>query len=556
MEEDWSDPAWPPGTVRLELLNTGSNAEIVLLPRPTLDPNDPLNWPKWRKYLNFGLACFYALMVFAQFNASSPTWGPLQTELGFSDAVLNDTWAIGCATLAIGSVVMIPFALKYGLRSIYILSTAATMLVMVWAAKTQTAGDWWGVNVLQCFLGSLAEVMVQITVADLFFIHQRGLMNSIYIWTAQTGSNLAPVAAGFITSSQGWRWVWWYFVIFFGITLVMFMFGFQESKFDWMAALQEETISPSSTPSVIIDGVDEKSYQDKPLKEEPLNKDPENIAEEKRPRNLSVIAIDTTIKRKTYWQTLSFVTTSAGDWSTFFRHTWQPFWILATVPGIAYSSCVYAVLLAWSTVMTSALSTYMLDPPYNFSSTSIGLMNLAPFIGTTLGSLICGPVSDWMVLRLARRKGGVYEPEMRLYCFVPFIPFQVAGAFWFGYALKQGQSWVCVAVAFGLCNFGSAPLQSIALTYITDAYNEIVGDALVSLTFVRNMLSTIFVFAMVPWVNAVGVANVFNTIGAIGLVVLLFSFAFIWKGKHWRYICARRYKFFAARQFEPRPVKN
>lgn len=43
-------------------------------------------------------------MVFAQFNASSPTWGPLQTELGFSDAVLNDTWAIGCATLAIGYV--------------------------------------------------------------------------------------------------------------------------------------------------------------------------------------------------------------------------------------------------------------------------------------------------------------------------------------------------------------------------------------------------------------------------------------------------------------------
>lgn len=51
VEDDWSDPAWPPGTVRLELLKTGHNAEIILLPRPTLDPNDPLNWPKWRKYV-------------------------------------------------------------------------------------------------------------------------------------------------------------------------------------------------------------------------------------------------------------------------------------------------------------------------------------------------------------------------------------------------------------------------------------------------------------------------------------------------------------------------
>jgi hypothetical protein len=50
-EDDWSDPAWPPGTVRLELLKTGYDAKIILLPRPTLDPNDPLNWPKWRKYV-------------------------------------------------------------------------------------------------------------------------------------------------------------------------------------------------------------------------------------------------------------------------------------------------------------------------------------------------------------------------------------------------------------------------------------------------------------------------------------------------------------------------
>ena len=89
------------------------------------------------------------------------------------------------------------------------------------------------------------------------------------------------------------------------------------------------------------------------------------------------------------------------------------------------------------------------------------------------GCLICGPVSDWMILRLARRHNGVYEPEMRLWVFVPFIPFQVAGAFWFGYAIQQGESWGAVAAAFGICNFGSAPIQSVALTYIIDAYNEV-----------------------------------------------------------------------------------
>lgn len=94
MADNWidaGDPAFPPGTVRLERLqgsNTdGAESEIILQPRPTNDPNDPLNWPRWRKYLNFGLATFYALMAFAQMNATTPTWGPMEDELGF-DAVL------------------------------------------------------------------------------------------------------------------------------------------------------------------------------------------------------------------------------------------------------------------------------------------------------------------------------------------------------------------------------------------------------------------------------------------------------------------------------------
>lgn len=85
-----NDPQWPPGTVRLERLLGHDHAatEIILQPRPTSDPNDPLNWPKWRKHLNFGLAAFYALMAFAQINATTPTWGPMEAELGFTAALM------------------------------------------------------------------------------------------------------------------------------------------------------------------------------------------------------------------------------------------------------------------------------------------------------------------------------------------------------------------------------------------------------------------------------------------------------------------------------------
>ncbi|KAG6364392.1 hypothetical protein INS49_005993 [Diaporthe citri] len=554
--QDWTDEAaWPPGTVRLEKLlggGNGSQTEIILQPRPSSDPNDPLTWPKWRKYLNFGLATFYAMMAFGQINATTPTWGPMMDELGFDAVLMNNTYAIGCATLALGSFMLIPFALKYGLRPIYVLSSAAQMAVMIWAARTVTGGDWWGVNALQCWVGSLAETMVQMTVADVFFVHQRGLMNSIYIWASNFGSSLAPVAAGFITASQGWRWVWWWMAIFFGVVLIAFIFGFEESKFDWTAAVIHG-VAPS--PDVASTKSDAEGQADKKQPaSDPEKAAPSDLSPGEEP--LTSVQIDPSIPRKTYWQRLSLATTTQGPFMLFARHAYQPFQILFTVPGVAYMSLVYAVLLAWSTVMSAASSTYMILPPYDFNSTQIGLMNLAPFIGNTLGSLICGPLSDWTILRLAKRNNGIYEPEMRLWVFVPFIPFQVAGAFWFGYALQGGQSWVAVAFAFGICNFGSAPISSIALTYMTDAYNEIIGDALVALTFSRNTMSTVFVFSMTPWISRVGMANVFNTIGAIGLSVLLFAFAFLWKGKLWRSRNTKRYKRFAAKQFDPRPIDN
>ena len=68
--DEHNDQEWPPGTVRLEdLKQAGKNGEVILQPRPSRDPNDPLNWPRWEKYLNFGLVSFYAMMVFALYIA-------------------------------------------------------------------------------------------------------------------------------------------------------------------------------------------------------------------------------------------------------------------------------------------------------------------------------------------------------------------------------------------------------------------------------------------------------------------------------------------------------
>ena len=294
------------------------------------------------------------MMVFALIDAATPTWGPMNVQLGFSYDILNDSYAIGCGTLAFGAALLIPFALKYGRRPIYIFSTAIQLAISIWSAKIQTVADIMLVNVFSCLVGALAEVIVQMTIADVYFTHERGRMNSIFIWVENVGGSLAPLAAGYITISQGWRWTWWWCAILFAVALVVYIFAYEETKFDHASA------TPYTTSHEVLDGLraphnsgkktEEKAGEksgttdDKELPSRNSDSELGSNAEDAM-RQMSVIHIDPSIPRKTYLQRLAITTTSPGSFNTFFRHCYQPFMILVTIPAVGYMSMVYRYVI-------------------------------------------------------------------------------------------------------------------------------------------------------------------------------------------------------------------
>jgi hypothetical protein len=80
---------------------------------------------------------------------------------------------------------------------------------------------------------------------------------------------------------------------------------------------------------------------------------------------------------------------------------------------------------------------YFTLPPYNFSSSGVGLLNIPTFIGSILGGFFGGQLSDYSIQWLARRNGGVYEPEMRLWLALPSVVIIPAGYFMFGLSVSQ-----------------------------------------------------------------------------------------------------------------------
>ncbi|CAG8110845.1 unnamed protein product [Penicillium salamii] len=536
-----TDPTWPPGTVRIEDFSQPGDSEVVLHPKPTQDPNDPLNWPLWRKNLNFALVSYYVVMVLALIDVATVTWGPLNLELGFSYALLTDSYAAGCGSLCIGGLFLVPFALKYGRRPIYVFSTAIQCGISVWSAKMQTVTDLMLVNVLSCIVGALAEVLVQMTVADIYFVHQRGLTNTVYFWFMTIGVTLAPLAGGFITQSQGWRWVWWWMAILFGVGFVIFIFFYEETMFD--------TSSINGVP--VADKLDSNPPNKEDLQMSALDNSDIKAPLEIQPT--TELQLDHSIPAKTYWQKLALWTNSPVPFSEVAKHCYQPFLILFRIPGVFFMALVYGVMTACTTVPVTTLSSVMTLPPYNFGASQIGLMGVPPFIGTTLGAVICGPLSDSIALSLAKRKNGIFEPEMRLWLAIAFTPLVPAGLFMFGIGLNNGTHWLLPAFGLGVSSVGVVPASSAALTYLTDSYTDIIADSVVGVTFIRNLISTIFIFALQPWCDSVGLAWFYVTFGLISTVVLLGNLIFIYYGKTLRAKLAGTYHHYSQKQLISRP---
>ncbi|KAK4863984.1 hypothetical protein LT330_010194 [Penicillium expansum] len=566
---------WPPGTLLLQEQRS-NDEEIILQPQPTDDPNDPLNWAPWRKYLNFGLVCLYALLITEFICAATPTWDPMHDQLGFSWAVLNDSYALGCGFLGIGAVILTPFGFKFGRRPLYLISTLVTFGVSIWSAKMQRPVDLLLVNVFSCLFGALSEVIIQMTIADIFYVHQRGLSNAIFIWTVQAGSSLGPLAAGYVTVSQGWRWVWWWNTIMFGVCIVIFGLFYEETK--WVGRSKRISQHPNGS----VSEVDSSSHC--PMKPEmdikgsskgSISSDPSRDQEQGRLLTRDTVILNKDIPMRTWKQRLSVTASSPGHWKIFARHSWQPFLILGTFPAVLFVALVYGVLIALQDAISTTMSSHMTEPPYNFTPDLIGLMNLPQFIGVTIGSLIIGPLSDRFILYLARRNRGIFEPETRLWMMLPFIPLVVAGALMFGYGIDKGFPWPVVAGGIVICSAGIAPINIVALTYITDSYTDvrywlladqkdrslsqftfktmliryqILGDSMVGITFVRNAVSTSFIFALDPWFHAVGIQNVILSMAVIATFVLLFALVFLKYGKVLRAFTAPKYQEYSSKQ--------
>lgn len=212
----------------------------------------------------------------------------------------------------------------------------------------------------------------------------------------------------------------------------------------------------------------------------------------------------------------------------------RPF-VLYSYPAVLWSSAVYACSVGWLIVISECVAVIYREGHYEFNALSTGLVYISPFIGGVLGTAVAGKVSDVIVKAMARRNGGLYEPEFRLVMVIPMLITTVIGLIGFGWSAGVDDPWIVPTVFFGVVSFGCSLGSTTAITFCVDSYRQYAGEALVTLNFSKNVLhGLVFSFFVTGWLKTDGSKTVFTWIGVIQLIVLLFTVPMYIYGKRAR----------------------
>ncbi|KEF55726.1 uncharacterized protein A1O9_08476 [Exophiala aquamarina CBS 119918] len=139
---------------------------------------------------------------------------------------------------------------------------------------------------------------------------------------------------------------------------------------------------------------------------------------------------------------------------------------MGALPKRIHSNSSLAPLLSYSTL-----------PPFgavlckgSARPAAVGYLYTGPFIGGTLGVILMVMTSDPLCGWVARKNGGIYEPEFRIYPIVIAVATGAIGLFLFGSMIDAGKGYYVGSVLHGIYGISVNVAGAVMNAYVVDAY--------------------------------------------------------------------------------------
>ena len=178
-----------PGTARL-FSSTGESLShtIHLIPAPSSDPEDPLNWTQNRKYFNLFCVLLYTIATCILSSVLYSVYTPLGEDNGLTLDELNAGQGYMYLFIGLACLITSPAALAFGKKPMYVITSFATGLVNLWVIFGHGNAQWIGCRLLLGFALSPQFALVEVSIADVV-----GVQYSAYIRPAEASFSCTSV---------------------------------------------------------------------------------------------------------------------------------------------------------------------------------------------------------------------------------------------------------------------------------------------------------------------------------------------------------------------------
>ncbi|KAE9579048.1 putative MFS-type transporter [Colletotrichum fructicola] len=490
------------GNVRLR--DEATN-EIILIPKPSTDPNDPLNWPQWYKYYMAGLIC--VAMMMCNFLAAGPSIALLETALEFYPAAATDNAVLSYSisqtayfftTTAllqgVGNFFWVPMANKFGRRPVYVASYTIYFVCTIWLIFEHSYAGFLAGRILMGFGAGAAETIAPISIADVFFLHERGTIMALYTSFLSAGVGFGLVISGLITINHDWRVIYEVSAALIGVVLALAFFTFPETAYErdeasnWNRMASIDANKPGSVGS-------ESELAPR-------------YAENALPRS----------RKNSYLSSLKiFHKTLTRE--SLLKLSLRPLGLII-LPPVLWAALVQAVTVGFLVAVSSNIASAF-NTAYGFDAWQIGLCFIAGIIGAAAGIPAGGhlgdKVADWFTLR----NGGIRDPEMRLPAMVISMISTPLALILYGVGIANQLHWICPTIGLGLLTFSISQGTNIATVYVIDAYRPITGEVTLSVMGFKSLFGFLLSFYTNTWIEQAGYVNAFGAMAGIATAVLI-----------------------------------
>ncbi|KAK4173517.1 major facilitator superfamily domain-containing protein [Triangularia setosa] len=377
-------------------LKLAKDGHTVLIPQPSDDKNDPLNWTWNKKHLMLLIVSWVSFLPDYGSATGAVALIPQAVEWETTPDTVNHSQAGNVFMLGAGGVVVVILSAYFGRLPVVFWFLLISLATAAWCAQPNTFESFMAARILNGFFSTVSQAGGLMFIKDMFFFHEQARKINIWASFIVMSPYVGPLFAAFITETLHWSVPFWvYFAMnVLGMALVI--------------AFLEETYYDRSIPS-----------------------DQQPARGNRFARLIGTAQWKSRHLRNTLGQAC-----------------WRTVSVLLK-PVVALSCVFYALTFAWAVGINTTLAIFV-TPLYGFGPKQVGFFYFTPVIAVALGEVTGHWLHDALAKQYIRSHKGHFEPEVRLRAVVLAMPVVIVGLALIGQCFENQWHFMVTSVCWGL----------------------------------------------------------------------------------------------------------